>query len=143
MTDEVEVGFENPVTEVRSPPQVLESDHVYEVLSHARRRYLCYSLLGDAEWTLTDLATKIAGWENDIPERAVTEQQREQVYIALYHAHVPKLVEQNVVAFDDASETVTPAENADQVLTALEGMGSALDSAQGTHARGSRDDGDR
>ncbi|OYR38639.1 MULTISPECIES: hypothetical protein [unclassified Halorubrum] len=143
MTDEVETGFENPVTEVCSPQQMLESDHVYEVLTHARRRYVCYSLLGDAERSLTDLATKIAGWENDVPERAVTERQRERVYIALYHAHVPKLVEENVVAFDEASETISPAENADRVLAALEGTGSALDGDRRAHGRGSRDDGDR
>ena len=143
MTDEVETGFESPVTEARPPQQVPESDRVYEVLTHARRRYLCYSLLEDAERSLTDLATKIAGWENDVPERAVTERQRERVYIALYHAHVPKLVEEDVVAFDDASETVTPAENADRVLAALEGTGSALDGAQGTRGRDSGDDGDR
>jgi len=143
MTDEVETGSESPVTEGRSPPQVLEFDHVYEALNHSRRRYLCYLLLGDTERSLADLATKIAVWENDVPENAVTEHQRERVYLSLYHAHVPKLVDEDVIAFDDGSETVTPAENADQVLTALEGMGETLDGAHGTHARGSGDDRDR
>lgn len=136
MTEKVDTDDESPPTEVPFPPEILELDHVYEVLSHSRRRYLCYSLLADSEWSLTDLATKIAVWENDVPEHAVTDHQRERVYVSLYHAHVPKLVEEGVIAFDEANETIAPAENADQVLTALEGAGASLDSRQETHARG-------
>ncbi|MUV58028.1 hypothetical protein [Halogeometricum sp. CBA1124] len=120
---------------------VLELDHVYEALGHPRRRYLCYTLLESTEWSLTDLATKIAAWENDVPEGAVTEDQRERVYVSLYHAHVPKLADERVVAFDDASETITFAENAEQVLTALQGMGASLDANQEAHARGEMDEG--
>ncbi|WP_135828365.1 DUF7344 domain-containing protein [Halorussus halobius] len=119
---------------------ILELDHVYEALGHPRRRYLCYTLLEDTAWSMTDLATKIAAWENDVPEQEVTASQREQVYVSLYHAHVPKLVDERVVSFDDATETITPAENADQVLTVLEGMGSSLNGGQETHARRGMDE---
>lgn len=140
--DEVDTDSESPPAEVTSlPPQeILELDHVYKALGHSRRRYLCYSLLEDTQWSMTDLATKIAAWENDIPEHAVTEHQRERVHVSLYHAHVPKLVDEGVITFDDVNETITPAENADQVLAALEGMGASLDSKQETHARGDMDD---
>ncbi|GAB3670011.1 DUF7344 domain-containing protein [Halopiger thermotolerans] len=121
------------------PQAVLELDHVYEALGHPRRRYLCYTLLETTEWTLTDLATKIAAWENDIPDHEVTTLQRERVYVSLYHAHVPKLVDEGVITFDDATETITPAENAAQVLLALEGVGASLDSNQEAHARSDMD----
>lgn len=65
----------------------------------------------------------------------MTESQREEVYVALYHAHVPKLVDEGVLSFDEATETITAAENAEQVLAALEGMGASLDSNQEDHAR--------
>lgn len=121
-------------------PDILEIDHVYEALGHPRRRYLCYTLLESQEWSLTDLATKITAWENEIPEYEVTADQREWVYISLYHAHVPKLVDEDIIAFDDRTETISTAENAAQVLTALEGMGASLDSAQEKHARDDMDD---
>ncbi len=120
-------------------PDILEIESVYEALGHSRRRYLCYTLFEDTEWSLTDLATKIAAWENDVPEHTVTEDQREEVYIALYHAHVPKLGDEGVITFDEATETITTAGHADQVLTALEGIGASLDSKQETHARSDMD----
>lgn len=137
--EEVSTGAGNPhdVTVPRS--DILELDHVYEALGHSRRRYLCYTLLEDTEWTLDELARKVAAWENDVPEHEVTNYQQEEVYVSLYHAHVPKLVDERVLTFDDATETITTAENAEQVLIALEGMGASLDSNQEVHARSDMD----
>ncbi|WP_440764371.1 DUF7344 domain-containing protein [Natronorubrum sp. DTA7] len=139
--------YEEATSEVSAPPDkqllspdFLEIEPVYEALGHSRRRYLCYTLLEATEWSLTDLATKIAAWENDIPEHAVTEAQREDVYVSLYHAHVPKLVDESVITFDEATETITTAEHAEQVLIALEGIGASLDSNQETHARSEMDE---
>ncbi|WP_458191019.1 DUF7344 domain-containing protein [Haladaptatus sp. NG-WS-4] len=117
------------------PPNILETEHVYTALGHPRRRYLCYTLFEETEWSLTDLATKVAAWENDMSEQAVTENQRERVYVSLYHAHVPKLVDDSVITFDDVTETIRADEHAEQVLTALEGMGASLDIKQEAHAR--------
>lgn len=139
-TEEVSTSDGRPHDVTAPPLEILELDHVFEALSHPRRRYLCYSLLEDTEWTLDELARKIAAWENDIPEHEVTNHQQEEVYISLYHAHIPKLVDEGVLTFDDATETVTTAENAEQVLNALEGMGASLDSKQESHARGDVDE---
>ncbi|ELY55415.1 hypothetical protein C491_16917 [Natronococcus amylolyticus DSM 10524] len=138
--DDVQSGSESVGAERDLPSrEILELDHVYEALGHSRRRYLCYTLLERAEWSLTDLATKIAAWENGVPEHAVTGLQRERVYVALYHTHVPKLADDDVVTLDESTETIVAAENATQVLAALEGMGTTLDSNQETHARGEMD----
>lgn len=117
------------------PKAILELDHVYQALGHPRRRYLCYSLLENTVWTLTELARKITAWENDIPEKEVTRHQRDQVYVSLYHAHIPKLVGEGVISFDRQNETITPGEHAEQVLAALTGMGATLDANQEAHAR--------
>ncbi|WP_276261332.1 DUF7344 domain-containing protein [Haloglomus litoreum] len=122
------------------PPDILDADHVYSALNHPRRRYLCYTLLEDTEWSLADLATKIAAWESDVPEHEVREDKRDAVYVSLYHAHVPKLVEEDIITFDAATETITVAEHAEQVLAALEGIGGSLDFSQETHARSEMDD---
>lgn len=138
-TPDVESGDHSPGG--GSPPErALELDHVYEALANPRRRYLCYTLLEEDEWSLTELATKIAAWEGGVPEHAVTEHQRDRVYVALYHAHVPKLVDEGIIAFDELTETVTPAENAAQVLAALEAIEASLDTEQETQARSEMDD---
>lgn len=127
--------------ERRLPPRsVLEIEPVYEALGHTRRRYLCYTLLEDTDWLLTDLATKIAAWENDVSEHDVTEHQRDGVYVSLYHVHVPKLADKGVIAYDATTETITTGEHAEQVLAALEGIGASLDTNQEAHARGEMDE---
>lgn len=116
--------------------EVLKLDYVYDALAHPRRRYLCYTLLVGAEWSLTDLSTKIAAWGSDVPEHAVTDEQRKRVYVSLYHAQVPRLVETGVVTFDEANETLSAGENAPEVLTALRSVGTVLDADQEEHATG-------
>jgi hypothetical protein len=133
--DEDHVAESVSTAEGLPPEGILELDHVYDAVGHPRRRYLCYTLLAETEWSLTDLATKIAAWEGDVPEHAVPVRHQETVYVSLYHAHVPKLVEDDIITFDAMSETIRPAENAPQVLHALNGMGASLDASQETHAR--------
>lgn len=123
----------------RPSPDVLEVDPVYEALEHSRRRYLCYTLFEGAEWSLTGLATKVAAWESDVPEREVSADDREAVYVSLYHVHVPKLVDVGVIEFDEADETITRGPTAERVLAALEGVGASLDADQEAHARGETD----
>lgn len=119
------------------PAEVLELDFVYEALAHPRRRYLCYSLLSSTRWTLTELATKLAAWEREIPEEGVSDVERDEMYVSLYHVHVPKLVELDVVEFDDGvdEEVIVADTNAAIVLAVLQGAGASLDAIQETHAR--------
>lgn len=102
---------------------VLELDAAFSALSHRQRRYVVYALVKEPEWTLTDLATKIAAWIDDVDETDVNVRRRERMYVSLYHTHVPKLVEEDVVTFDPEAETVSPASRAEQVAEILEGAG--------------------
>lgn len=112
--------------EAAPPPSILDLDHVYEALSHPRRRYLCYTLFGDGNWTLRDLAVRIAAREEGCPEHAVGTDVRDSVYVSLYHVHVPKLVQQGVIGFDEATGMVSAGERAGQVLAARKAMGDSL-----------------
>lgn len=135
--DDVQQDVNEYTRGIHPPPEeVLDIEFVYEALAHPRRRYLVYSLLSSSRWTLQELATKLVAWERDIPEADVTPLDRDEMFVSLYHAHVPKLVELNIVEFEDGEkEVVTAAENATQVLAVLEGAGASLDAAQETHAR--------
>lgn len=117
------------------PEGVLELDPVYDALAHPRRRYLCYTLLSEDEQSVADIAEKIAAWEADVPAAAVTEERKERVSLSLYHTHIPKLVEHDVVTLDSDDEIISTAENTEQVLSALESVGATLDSAQESHAQ--------
>lgn len=108
---------------------VLELDHVYEALDHPRRRHVCSVLRENDEWSLRELARTVAAWETDQPEDAVSEADRDRVYVSLYHSHAPKLADCGVVSFDADAETVSAAANADQVLGALEAMDASVDAS--------------
>lgn len=122
-----------------SPPAFLELDHAFEALAHPRRRYALYTLLETTEWTLQDLAEKITAWENDVPESTLYDDEVERVYVSLYHNHIPKLVEDGIVVFDEPTETIQPGPNAEQVLAVLENAGGSHDIAQEAHARSESD----
>lgn len=115
-------------------PAVLELDHVFAVLSHPRRRYLMYALATNPSWTLSELSTKLVAWEENVEEAAVDPHRREQMYISLYHTHVPKLEDAGVVEFEPRSETIARGNNATQVFAVLAGAGGSLDDAQEEHA---------
>jgi len=97
----------------------LSRDDVYEMLSHHRRRDLCQLLHDGASARLDDLAGRIARKEDD----TVTDR---QVYLSLYHVHLPKLRSAGVVTFDERTETAALGENAPRVLTALDGVETAF-----------------
>ena len=113
---------------------VLDLDHVFGAIDHPRRRYLLYALATDSEWTLRELATKLVAWEHDVEETTVLDDQRDRMYLSLFHTHVPKLVEEGVIRFDRETETIARGEHAEQVFTALHGVGASLDHNQEEHA---------
>ncbi|WP_266082860.1 DUF7344 domain-containing protein [Haladaptatus caseinilyticus] len=114
---------------------ILELQPVFEAISHPRRRYLVYTLAEATEWSLDELATKLAAWETDTAKANIATLTRQEMYTSLYHSHVPKLVDLDVIEFDADTETITPGPHAVQVLAALEGAGGSLDNRQETHAR--------
>jgi len=113
---------------------ILDMGHVFEVLDHPRRRYLLYALAANDSWTLRELATKLVAWEQGLDESAVHEEMRDRMYVSLYHAHVPKLVDERVIRFDEETETISRGDHATQVFDVLEGAGSSVDSQQEAHA---------
>jgi predicted transcriptional regulator len=119
---------------------VLDLQYVFEALAHPRRRYLIYTLLEKDAWSLTELSEKIAAWEYDVHADAVTETDRDNVYVSLWHAHVPRLEDDDIVEFDSEDETIEKGPNAEQVLALLEHAGASLDSAHEEHARHENDD---
>lgn len=141
--DDVQREVAKCIQGIEPPPKdVLEIEYLFEALAHPRRRYLLYSLLSSTRWTLQEVATKLVAWEQDISEDAVADFDRDEMFVSLHHAHVPKLVEHDILEYQNGEQSIIRAgRNAVQVLAALEGIGASVDAAQETHAR--RDYGER
>lgn len=127
-----------PIPEI--PEHILRLDYVFQSVANSRRRYLLYTLESKTEWSVTELATELVAWETDTQEQDVSQEEIDRMFASLYHAHIPKLVDEQVIEFDRETETIQPGEYAAQVLTALAGAGASLDNRQEAHARSEMDD---
>jgi len=114
----------------------LELDKVFAALGHPRRRYLLYTLVNaSSEETLSELATKLAAWEQDKPVSGVTDHERRDVHLSLYHSHIPKLADLGVLDYQEAGDIIVRARNTEQVQTILARGGAEMDARQETHAQ--------
>lgn len=119
-----------------STERVLELDEVFTALDHSRRRYLLYTLVNDrSEETLSELATNIVAWEQDKPIEEVTNEERRRVHVSLYHSHIPKLADLNILEYREGEDIIVRARNTEQVKGVLDGAGAELDSRQEDHAQ--------
>lgn len=118
-----------------NPDDPLEVDALLESLEHPRRRYLIYAVAESTELALPDVAAQIVAWEEGVPLADAAEADRERAYVVMYHAHVPKLEREGVVAFDRGSETVRLGPNGRQALNALQAIGGSKDAELEEHAR--------
>jgi len=95
-------------------------DDVFHVLQNARRR-LVLVYLSDVEGAveMRAIAEQVAAWENGTTVEAITSEQRQRVYIALYQSHLPKMDELGVVDYDQARGVVERTPQVDQFLSVL------------------------
>jgi hypothetical protein len=93
----------------------LPDDELFRVLADRRRRYVLHSLeTAEMPMALADLADELVRWETDEEPTAVQDE-RERMYVSLYHHHLPKLAEQNLVALDLNRKLVSLREAADDL----------------------------
>ncbi|MFC7154297.1 hypothetical protein ACFQPA_02350 [Halomarina halobia] len=77
------------------------------LLSNRRRRYAlaCLQEYGPSI-ALADLADEVAVREHDAPLPAIDERAVLDVYMSLYHSHVPKFVDAGIVEYDQERDLV-------------------------------------
>ena len=89
----------------------LSQDVVFDILSSPRRRYVLYYLRSTGETVqLTDLAEKVAAWENDVEPGDITDQERKRVYVSLYQTHIPRLAEASLIDYEKESGQIAPSD---------------------------------
>lgn len=96
----------------------------FGLLGHRYRRYAVRTLdEHQRELALADLADETARREHDDDLSAIASEDVREVYLSLYHTHVPKLAAGNVVTYDQDADIVAPLDRIEslaQVLDAVE-----------------------
>jgi hypothetical protein len=114
---------ENQSSKTHSQSQLKSSDRnrVYDALADCRRRYVLHCLkTARTPMALADLADEIVRWETDTAPTEV-QAERERIYTSLYHRHLPKLADADLISFDVTDKRVSlHADTADVPLQCIE-----------------------
>ncbi|AFK20097.1 DNA-binding protein [Haloferax mediterranei ATCC 33500] len=57
--------------------------------------------------SLADMADELAVWENDCPLTEIPAEDVRDIYLELYHTHLPRLVHANVAVYDQEQDLVS------------------------------------
>lgn len=97
----------------QSPSQISE---LFALFAHHRRRYALRELRQHTNpMTLADLADEIAIRENETPLAEVPAEEVKRIYMSLYHTHIPKLEEADLVHYDQEQDTLTLTDRAERI----------------------------
>lgn len=93
---------------------------IYSCLSSSRRRYALYCMR-DAEkaLSLADLAEDVANMETEMPKHEIDKKAVKDVYLSLYHRHVPKLADAGLVQYDQELDMVSLPETSGDVCDSV------------------------
>lgn len=94
-------------------------DEIYELFTHQRRREVLSCLNKYGSLSLADLAEKVARREQDASLKEISEKDVVRVHMSLWHAHIPKLSEADIVDYDQDADIVRLAQNDEQIKRAL------------------------
>lgn len=81
-------------------------DRILKLLADRQRRYSLYYLEDEKTCTLENLARHVAAVELDVSEGDVPSERVDEVEARILHAHLPMMVDADVVEWDDRSRTV-------------------------------------
>lgn len=97
----------------------LSDDQLYRALASTQRRRLLYLLRDDAERTVEQIATALAGWDAAETGKMATPDDHDRLVVALEHTHLPLLAETGLITYDRASGAVRIEPLDDAVSTVL------------------------
>jgi hypothetical protein len=108
-----------PQPDNQADVESLTVDERFELLSARYRRYLLYSLsYFTTPVALARVADKVTELANGEPADELPDE-RLEIYMQLYHTHLPRLVEAGVVQFNQTDDTVEFGPNASQLVPLL------------------------
>lgn len=93
----------------------LSLETLHGLLGRRRRQHVLACLNQHDELALADLAEEVAVRECDEPITEISEDAVLRIYTSLWHAHVPRLADANVVEYDQDRDVVSLGANAAQL----------------------------
>lgn len=102
-----------------------ERDSLFEVLGHARRRHTMRVLKEHESVALADVADEISVQEAGRSIGQIDPEAVQEVYLSLYHVHVPKLVNADLVVYDEEHDLLNLTDRGRDVklhVDAVEGV---------------------
>lgn len=89
---------------------------LFEALANRRRRYVLQCLCEyQTPMALADLADEIATQEQDAPLPDIPAEDVKRVYMSLYHTHIPKLADANIVEYTQEQDLVALSTKSEHV----------------------------
>lgn len=88
-------------------------------LQNIHRRYLLYYLQGEDPCDFDEAARQIAAWEYECEPVDVSTQVHDQIKFELYHIHIPKLENLDIIDYDDQAGAIRyddPPESLDDFI---------------------------
>ena len=86
-----------------------EVDTALKLLSDRRRRHLIEVVkTHDQGLTLPDAAEEVAQKETGVPVTALSPEHIKEVYISLYHDHLPRLTDAGLLEYEQERDLVEP-----------------------------------
>lgn len=80
----------------------LTTDALFQILGNSRRRFIVRHLYQmERPVDLKELAALIAADEEGTTPEALTNEERQRVYVSLYQTHLPALTESGLVSYDE------------------------------------------
>lgn len=91
-------------------------DVLFGMLANHRRRCALHCLERfEGALALADLAEEVAVRENETPISEISPEEVKRIYMSLYHTHIPKMEEANVVHYSQETDIVALSENSEQL----------------------------
>jgi len=95
--------------EDQAEPAAIAKDDLFHLLQNERRRAVVRYLRGREQTVkMRDVAEQVAAWEHDTTVRALTSDERQRVYIALYQSHLDTLADAGVIDYNKSRGLVDP-----------------------------------
>ena len=110
-----------PPTNDSTEDDELSLDDLFFTLQNERRR-LVLKYLSESERVveMRDVAEQVAAWEHDTTLAALTSDERQRVYIALYQSHLPKLDKVGLIEYNQSRGIIEQTERMEQIVPYLE-----------------------
>lgn len=99
------------------------TDVVFDVLGHPHRQALLYCLKKhDRSLPLADAAEQVAEKLDDRPIPEIPADEVKNIYLILYHSHVPKLGDEGMVEYKQELDMVSLTDRGEKLAEAMDSL---------------------